>query len=77
MTLTCKKNRDFFTHCLSCIKRKTNVLLIEELLLGPQLAELRDELDILSEKRDDAQRDYIELTEKNWNRYAEVDGRNL
>lgn len=29
-----------------------------------QLAELQDELDALSEKRDDAQRDYSELTEK-------------
>ena len=49
--LTCKRNRDFFTHCLSCVKRKTNVLLIEELLVYRQLAELQEELDALTEKR--------------------------
>ena len=64
MTLTCKTNRDFFTHCLSCVKRKTNVLLIEKLLVRRQLAEFQNELDALTEKRDDAQRDYSELTEK-------------
>lgn len=64
MPLTCKRNRDFFTHRLSCVKRKTNVLLIEELLVVRQLAELQDELDALSENRDNAQNDYYELTSK-------------
>ena len=64
LLLTCKRNRDFFTHCLSCVKRKTNVLLIEELLVYRQLAELQEELDALTEKREDVQRDYSELTEK-------------
>ena len=64
MPLTCKKNRDFFTHCFSCVKIKTNVLLIEELLVNWQLAELQNEPDALSEKRDNAQSDYHELTSK-------------
>lgn len=65
MPLTCKINRVFFTHCLSCVKRKTNVLLIEELLVDWQLSELQGKLDALSEKRDNAQKNFHEFTEKN------------
>lgn len=64
MPLTCKINRVFFTHCLSCVKRKTNVLLIEELLVDWQLDELQEELDSISKKRDNAQKDFHELTSK-------------
>lgn len=64
MVLTCKKNRNFFTRCLSCVKKKINVLLIEELLVDWQLAELQNELHSVKEKRDVTQRDYSELTEK-------------
>lgn len=65
MPLTCKRNRDFFTYRLSCVKRKTNVLLIEELLVVRQLTELQDELHVVKEKRDSALKNFHEFTEKN------------
>lgn len=65
MPLTCKRNRDFFTYRLSCVKRKTNVLLIEELLVVRQLTELQDELHVVKEKRDSALKNFYEFTEKN------------
>ena len=62
---TCKKNSDFFTHRLSCVKRKADVLLIDELLVDRQLTELQDKHDALSEKRDNAQMNFHEFTERN------------
>ena len=65
MPLTCKINRDFFTHCPSCVKRKANILLIEELLADQQLADLQNELLTVRDKRDSAQKNFHEFTEKN------------
>lgn len=45
LLITCKRNRDFFTHRLSCVKKRHKFLLIEELLVDRQLTELQDEHD--------------------------------
>lgn len=65
MLLTCKRNSDFFTHRMSCVKRKTNVLPIEESLVDRQPVNLQDELQTIKEKRDNAQKNFHEFTEKN------------
>ena len=50
---------------MSCVKRKTNVLPIEESFVDRQPVNLQDELQTIKEKRDNAQKNFHEFTEKN------------
>lgn len=50
---------------MSCVKRKTNVLPIEESLVDRQPVNLQDELQTIKEKCDNAQKNFHEFTEKN------------
>lgn len=50
---------------MSCVKRKTNVLPIEESLVERQPVNLQDELQTIKEKRDNAEKNFHEFTEKN------------